>query len=978
MKNVIDKISEINSLIPDKNIQNIVFNFGQNYPSFLSDESRCISYFSNIMVFTSILVMNAFYKWKSDNGSSISDSHFSNSFIRMFNMLNRSYDSTKINNDYIDDLIINLEIDCLLQKSISNSFVSELNISSFFNFSDKNSNLSTYIYMLKQKRISSRFVADFGYEELIDCINMFPFLKSSNVKLYQNEIYKNKLFGIKFFSNIPNSLSDIDLKYSFLKKDNTIFYLEDFNIYDPKKLEDDRIKNQILQLNYGSLDSPDCFSIVLTDKYTDKLSKTEYLFINNTIIEDFLIDYDIINNPSEHEANIFFKDYFSLNNGYIKFLSLSVSDTISVDTKKAILKKYKNKYIDFFKKMYVVSLFNNNREIGYRWDEIILYLFLEEGIYDFIYFLLSFEKYQSFIASFKRRFDETKVDKIFNSDKFISNPEKNIQYLSENNKKDCEARALIMLATRLFDNQELPSEKNYYPITIDDTIKEIIRVYNSHIWQNREKILYILNSSFQILRFITAFYSGFLEYAKWKKEFELQKENSYLKCNDSLINNSKYTDYVKNKKKWINNISKMFIINKQKNSEYNSINSKLEFENIFKSEVKKLEKAFENICDFNNNICKRKYSDNEALLYSMGKNKLFKNQDMDNFRQSIINIANKYSYENNILDELYVETISFFNYLKFGTKHFINKELYMKNAIYPLVGKCYQSAASCDGYHSSIFKFNCFNYNSKLINENVQFSVKMITDDIFDFGCSYYCIPNNNTITSVNNKLADYIWLNPIVIRCSLFTPRNIVEIEILNDKNDFDDAIELIYQSDEYVYNKLFGSINNAKMVMPNLFENPRSKFYKKHYHILRKDNKIVAIAALYGSKCYNSNYNHQWNTSIITDAYISNNLKIPSEFDSAIEYLEIISHDIISSNYYYIDDVCVRKEYRNQGVGKSLLMNLIKKADENDYGIMLTVYRDNIIAKRLYDSVGFIPYTKETDNNNIFNKKYYRMVKI
>lgn len=979
MKTYKDKISEIDKLIPDKNVQSVIFNFGQNYSSFLSDEKRCLTYFSNLLIFTAIVVLNAFLNWKTNKDDKAECLNYSNSFIRIYNMLNRSYDSIKFNCDFIDDLIINLEIDCLLATDIQNSFVKIIGISNFFAFSHSNNNLSKYIYMLKQKRISSKYNSCFGFDELVECIKMFPYLSFSTAEFYQNNVFSKEINGIELKAKSIDSLMSLNLNYSICTRKNCMYYMEDFSIYDPKKIEDDKNKCQILQINYGSFDSSDSFNLTLADKLNEKLVNEKYYAVSDTIIEDFLIYYDIVDNSINKGSDVFFKDYLYLNNGYIKFLSLSVSDTISSDTKKAILKRYKTKYNDFFERMYVVSLFTDKREIGYRWDEIVLFLFLEEGIYDFLCFLLSKEKYKNFVLAFKRRFDKKKIDEIINTDKFISNIERDIQYISENNKKDCQAKALIILASKLFAFHEWNFEKNYYPVTIDDTIKELTRVYNSRIWEDREKILYFLNASIQVLIFVFTFYTGIIEYSKEKKNYEIKKEDSYYSYNISSFKYSDNNDYVRNRKLWETKMSKRIIKTRHANDFYNvKLDINLNTHEDFLVAASMISNAFIKLINFNNTLSKRKNPDNEVLFYTLGKRKLFNSEDMYYFKDCILNAINKSFDNNNILKDLYNASLSFFNYLKTGTKNNTSNESYIKNAIYPIVGQYYNQVTSRDGYHYSFFKINCNDYNYKDYNDVDQLCIKMITDDIFDFGCSYYCIPNINMIANTNSNKANCIWGNPIIVPCSLFTSQTPLETEILDNQKDYEEAVELIYQSDEFVYSKLFGSMKNAKIIMPLLFENPNSKFYKKFYHILKKNNQVVAIVALYNSTHYNSGYNHQWNTSLIKNTFSSYNIELPSDFDIAIKYLEYISNDFISSNYYFIDDLCVRKEYRNKGVGKSLLMDLIRHSSEDDCGMMLTVYKDNTIAQQLYSSVGFIPYAKDTDGYNCLSKEYYKMIKI
>lgn len=429
----------------------------------------------------------------------------------------------------------------------------------------------------------------------------------------------------------------------------------------------------------------------------------------------------------------------------------------------------------------------------------------------------------------------------------------------------------------------------------------------------------------------------------------------------------------------MSNMTKIIKNTRQFNDFYNvKLEDGLKVQDDFKTSALRIKNAFTCLIELNDSLCERKKPENQVIYYVLGKRSLFNTQDMKSFENCILNIICGSFDNDSILSALYKEIINFLSYLKTGTKNFTDKEFDIENAIYPIVGQYYHGVTSRDGYHYSFFKINCNDYRIKNYKDIDQLCIKMITDDVFDFGCSYYCVPNINAIANINSNKANCIWVNPIIVPCSLFSPQISLETEILDSDTDFEAAIELIYQSDEFFYSKLFGSLTNAKIIMPFLFENPNSKFYKKFYHILKKDNQVVAIAALYYSTYYNSGYNHQWNTSIIKNAFSSYNMELPNEFDSATKYLEYIYSDFISSNYYFIDDLCVRKEYRNQGVGKSLLMNLIRKSNEYDCGIMLTVYRDNNIAQQLYNSVGFIPYTKNIDAYNGFSNKYYKMIKI
>ena len=158
--------------------------------------------------------------------------------------------------------------------------------------------------------------------------------------------------------------------------------MEDFAFDDAKTFEASMSKNQQLSLNYVMFDGRNTLSVAIVDGSGDKPSSSGYEIQTPTAIERFFIDYDVINMTYKN-ANIgFFRDYMMLNNKYLKELSRTIADTLSTEIKSNIKSHY-SRYRSVFDKMYITSLYNKADLIGYRWDEIVLFLMLEEGVYDF-------------------------------------------------------------------------------------------------------------------------------------------------------------------------------------------------------------------------------------------------------------------------------------------------------------------------------------------------------------------------------------------------------------------------------------------------------------------------------------------------------------------------------------------------------------------------------------------------------------------
>ena len=59
-------------------------------------------------------------------------------------------------------------------------------------------------------------------------------------------------------------------------------------------------------------------------------------------------------------------------------------------------------------------------------------------------------------------------------------------------------------------------------------------------------------------------------------------------------------------------------------------------------------------------------------------------------------------------------------------------------------------------------------------------------------------------------------------------------------------------------------------------------------------------------------------------------------------------------------LDEIFIEKEYRNKGIGSSIIKNYVL---DNDYNLYLWVYKDNIKAFNLYKKLGF-KIKEETDS--------------
>ena len=92
--------------------------------------------------------------------------------------------------------------------------------------------------------------------------------------------------------------------------------------------------------------------------------------------------------------------------------------------------------------------------------------------------------------------------------------------------------------------------------------------------------------------------------------------------------------------------------------------------------------------------------------------------------------------------------------------------------------------------------------------------------------------------------------------------------------------------------------------------------------------------------------------------------------------EYKNIVLNNIIigsflitkNENGLLLDEIFIEEQYRNKGIGTSIIKNVVSKSNSNVY---LWVYKDNIKAFNLYNKIGF-NIKEETDS------RYYMEYKV
>lgn len=237
-------------------------------------------------------------------------------------------------------------------------------------------------------------------------------------------------------------------------------------------------------------------------------------------------------------------------------------------------------------------------------------------------------------------------------------------------------------------------------------------------------------------------------------------------------------------------------------------------------------------------------------------------------------------------------------------------------------------------------------------------------------------------INSKEKKLVDgkeeIMWFSPAMIPYEsynndyIYYDDNIkTDVEVLNNKEDYEKAAELIYNSEPIAYKNLFGSLDNAKKILPVLFENEQSNFYKGNYYVLKNENDIIAIIALYKSI-------KKWNNGYIEKAFIDAGITPPETINDAQKSFGDTFEDSIN-DMYMLNDLCVAEEYSGKRFGKYLFLYANNIAKRENRNTIFTVYADNKVAIKMYTDLGAIKFLSDFDNRGEgkkFDKEYYKMV--
>lgn len=965
MKILDERREKIERLISDENMRNLVFDFENQRRQFLSDSKKCVQYMSNVITMVTFFVLRRFIEFKKklsdDEPASRRQkiSKFSNSFVRLYNLFDGCYVTNQINFELLENILVNLQIDATVFNN-ENNFINVLGLNNFFSFTGSDNHLSKYLFAIKKSKLSSRYVSNLTFEDLCIFLQMFPFLSTSKVTC--SDYIATPDMDIKEICLSPFDGHDISLRDLMLIINNEVYYLDTFTVSDPRESVKNETKEQKIDATYVHISSRGEYRFCISDIEMPAEEGTVSV-VGDTAIEDFFFRNNFISRIGEDKnGNYFFKNYIFFNNRYIRYIAIVLSDLLTTFSKKQILTEFGARYKEVFEKL----RFNGGEDAQlWCWDEILIFLLVEVGVYDFLKYLLLNTNldYEEVMAGFRLRFGD-RVDKICESDDVIRNPLYNLRYKNSENKATCYTKALILFATKLLTGNHLRFTLNTSSSAINDVLEDFSSIYSSKEMNDQRKIIYFVGKLVNINNFIVVFYKGLFEYISYKKLEELDKL-------EGLITDKQSRDSSEMLSQCLSVFSEE--TRKARKSTYSNYNYLLQIrdtnESFWKEVTNCIEQSFHDLLDLEEMAAKKNTRMNEQLFEILGKYRLFDRKEIINIEHMMLEVFKNRPHnagnQSRIVQDLYDKCRIYLEYLRDGSN---DKSNNIEDSIYPIIGSCTSSVLSQDGYRYSFLKVN----HGK---DGLKLKVKIISEEDLDPGKVYYCVPNINRCAVMGEK-GLRVWISPIIIPYEAYLSTATATFQRLSSKDDYEDVAELLYQTDTQIYKNLFGTIENAKKVLPKMFDNGKNTIFSKTSIYLLKtydaleDGEVSAVATMYTTL-------PEWNRSLFENAFNEAEVEIPETANLAFNYFQDTFNDAVGDSYV-ICELCVKPEKRGRGLGRMLLTELSKLAETNGMkNIIITVYADNFIALNLYHSIGFVPYGIDHDNRGGRNsEKYCKMI--
>lgn len=166
-----------------------------------------------------------------------------------------------------------------------------------------------------------------------------------------------------------------------------------------------------------------------------------------------------------------------------------------------------------------------------------------------------------------------------------------------------------------------------------------------------------------------------------------------------------------------------------------------------------------------------------------------------------------------------------------------------------------------------------------------------------------------------------------------------------------------LIYETDPYIYPDMFGNMNAAVSVLPDLIKSGKdSMFCLDNLFVCEVAGEIVGII-LWSDGPLN------WSPDELRKHIDQKHLQQPPKLDTVAEEYVSNYSDNSRLNTVSILNLCVSSKAQNYGIGTKLIQAFMSHHPNNTFE--LCVLSDNKKAIQLYESCGFVAYGEEKAYN-------------
>ncbi len=171
------------------------------------------------------------------------------------------------------------------------------------------------------------------------------------------------------------------------------------------------------------------------------------------------------------------------------------------------------------------------------------------------------------------------------------------------------------------------------------------------------------------------------------------------------------------------------------------------------------------------------------------------------------------------------------------------------------------------------------------------------------------------------------------------------------NKGDSIEKISELLYNTDPYIYPYWFGNLECCKKELTPLLLEDRFFFNINNLYIAidKKNDFIIGVICIVDR---NSNLDYDYSE-----------LKAKNEKYCfvVVNYIEGLIKEVQESDFAYISNICVDKNYRGMHVGKYLLNYVVELYKDKLYKeIVLDVLAQNPGAIKLYQNLGFKQFTE------------------